>query len=201
MILTRQVVLSFDGACEPKNPGGIATFGVVVAINGETMLKKRGVVGDGGGMTNNVAEYQGLIEGLREIGELLQSGDRLTIRSDSQLVIRQLTGMYQVRSPRIYPQFKKAKRLLRRVRSIGVDISLEWVPREENEDADRLSHEAFVEYCQKKGYLYIPCECGGTLVPRINRKTGHKFLGCSRFPRCRNTAPYPGEEELDQEST
>ena len=190
----KKYVLSFDGACEPQNPGGIATCGHIIVVDGQPQRSSKKVVGEGAGMTNNVAEYAGLIEGLASVSRMMEQGDELEIRSDSQLVVRQMTGAYRVKSARIRPLHRIATRLIRELRTKQIQVKLKWVPREDNKEADALTHEAFVEYCQKMQYEYHPCGCGGTLVPRTNKQTGHKFLGCSRFPRCGNTTSFPANE-------
>jgi ribonuclease HI len=88
-----------------------------------------------GETTNNVAEYTAVIEGLALAKEL--GARSVTLRSDSLLLISQLTGRYRVKSPHLQP-------LHRRARSIGAGferISFEHVPREENREADRLANE------------------------------------------------------------
>ena len=142
-------------------------------------------------MTNNVAEYHALIQGLNCVKQRAEKGDTVSVIGDSQLVIRQMTGAYKVRSQNIIPLFARAKKLRNQLRGKGVRVRFKWVPRDENAVADALSHAAFEEYCREKGYLFRACECGGTLVPRKNTKTDHKFFGCSRFPECRRTAPFP----------
>ena len=82
----------FDGACEPVNPGGTASFGVVIkGENGTVLLREHGMVGRGKDMSNNVAEYAGV----RQILKYLASRPpaRLTIHGDSNLVINQLSGI------------------------------------------------------------------------------------------------------------
>ena len=54
----------FDGACEPVNPKGIATYGYVVYRNGKKIREDCGLVGIGQGATNNIAEYTALIKAL-----------------------------------------------------------------------------------------------------------------------------------------
>lgn len=62
----RYIKAYFDGSCEPVNPGGTARFGFVVLEEEEVLYGQGGVIGSGDGMTNNVAEYHGLIECLKE---------------------------------------------------------------------------------------------------------------------------------------
>lgn len=145
-------ILSYDGACEPVNPGGVASYGYTIELEGDEQSFGKGVVGEGEGMTNNVAEYSGLIEGLKAIGKIVKAGDKLEIRSDSQLAVRQMNGEYRVRSERIRPLFEKAQELKKELEGKGIQVRLEWVPREQNERADYLSHQAFREYRRKTGY-------------------------------------------------
>lgn len=88
-----------------------------------------------GEATNNVAEYTAVIEGLSLAREL--GARSVTLRSDSQLLVNQLTGRYRVKTPHLQP-------LHRRVRGLaaGFDrISFEHVRRELNQEADRLANE------------------------------------------------------------
>ncbi len=88
-----------------------------------------------GETTNNVAEYTAVIEGLELAAEL--GARTVELRSDSLLLINQLTGRYRVKAPHLQP-------LHRRARSVAAGferISFEHVPREENVEADRLANE------------------------------------------------------------
>jgi len=133
-------VVYFDGACEPVNPGGVGTFGFVVYVNGELAHEDNGVVCEPSpDCTNNVAEYTALIRALEWVRD---AGCRsVIVRGDSQLVIKQLLGAYSVRSPRLEPLYRRAVEL------VGVlSARLEWVPRRENEVADRLSKAVYEKY-------------------------------------------------------
>ena len=122
--------LYFDGA-SIGNPGP-AGYGYVIRC-GDSVYRGSGHVGEA---TNNVAEYTGLIEGLRKCLEL---GCReLTVFSDSELVVRQLRGEYKVRSLRILPLYRAAVELMGRFESVEV----RHVRREMNAEADRLAREA-----------------------------------------------------------
>jgi ribonuclease HI len=88
-----------------------------------------------GEATNNVAEYTAVIEGLSLAQEL--GARTVTLRSDSQLLINQLTGHYRVKAPHLQPLHRRARSL-----AAGFErISFEHVPREENQEADRLANE------------------------------------------------------------
>jgi ribonuclease HI len=125
------VIVSCDGASR-GNPGP-AGIGVHITDDDGAVLAEiaRGI----GETTNNVAEYTAVIEGLSRADEL--GAASVTLRSDSQLLINQLTGRYRVKSAHLEP-------LHRRVRSIaaGFDrVSFEHVRREQNQEADRLANE------------------------------------------------------------
>lgn len=133
----------FDGACEPVNPGGHGTYGYVVEHDDTVLDTARGYLGSGESMTNNVAKYAALTAALEYTTEHYPSAS-VTIYGDSQLAIRQMTGEYAVRSARIRPQWQQAQQLAR-----PLDVSFEWVPREQNEHADALSWRAYVEHVEK----------------------------------------------------
>jgi probable phosphoglycerate mutase len=92
-----------------------------------------------GTCTNNVAEYRGLLAALTWAAE--HGVSRLHIRSDSELLVKQMRGEYRVKNPGLQPLFEEARSLVRR---IGV-VKFEHVRRELNKDADRLANEAMDE--------------------------------------------------------
>ena len=89
--------------------------------------------------TNNVAEYNGLLAALRWAAENAVS--TLHIRSDSELLVKQMKGQYRVKNPGLQPLYEEARSL---VRQIG-RVTFEHVRREFNKDADRLANEAMDE--------------------------------------------------------
>ena len=140
-----------DGCCQPVNPGGVATWGFVVR-DGEKVHEASGVVGAGclgDDVSNNVAEYTALIKALEWLLENGYAEEEVVVRGDSQLAIRQLNGEYAVRAPRIRPLYERVVELAGRFRS----VRFEWVPREENEEADSLSKRAYREFCLRHGDL------------------------------------------------
>ena len=86
--------------------------------------------------TNNVAEYNGLLAALR--WALDQQAAPLHIRSDSELLVKQMKGVYRVKHPGLQPLFEEARQLVRRIGR----VTFEHVRREHNKDADRLANEA-----------------------------------------------------------
>lgn len=132
--------LWFDGACEPMNPGGHATFGVVATTDdGEVIHEEVGHVGEGSGMTNNIAEYHGAIAALEYAADV-HPDDRVVLHSDSELVINQLAGECVVRSQNLIPLHREARKL-----AADLDVKYRWVSREQNERADALTKRAYEE--------------------------------------------------------
>jgi len=128
----------FDGACEPINPGGNATFGLIVKDKGgAVMLKKHGLVGKGSTMSNNVAEYAGVLQVLKYLATCPPG--QATINGDSILVINQLNGKWRIRKGLCLSTAIEAKELFARLRELGWQINLCWIPRERNEECDKLS--------------------------------------------------------------
>ncbi|MCW3128533.1 MAG: ribonuclease HI [Methanophagales archaeon] len=140
------IEVHFDGACEPVNPGGIATFGFVIYKNGETVKAEKGLACEpfSSYASNNVAEYTAMLKALEFVIKNGLCGEHahITVKGDSQLTIRQMNGIYAVRAPRIIPLFKKANELTKNIKH----IRFVWIPREQNTVADDLSHQAYTEY-------------------------------------------------------
>ncbi|WP_340538082.1 bifunctional RNase H/acid phosphatase [Nocardioides sp. GXZ039] len=128
----RRVVIEADGGSR-GNPGP-AGYGAVLkdADTGAILGEDAATIGRA---TNNVAEYSGLIAGLRLAADLAP-GAQVTVRMDSKLVIEQMSGTWRVKHPDMRPLHSEASRLA----PPGTTYS--WVPRAENAHADRLANEA-----------------------------------------------------------
>jgi ribonuclease HI len=138
------ITVFFDGLCNPKNPGGVAAYGYLVYRDGEPIHRGFRAVGEGKGMTNNVAEY----EGLRAAAMWLQDNEideKILIKGDSQLVMKQMKGDWRVTSATSKKYVPEIKQLLE-----GKDVTFQWVPREENEEADELSRVAYERFGEKQ---------------------------------------------------
>jgi ribonuclease HI len=92
-----------------------------------------------GPVTNNVAEYEALLLGLRRAVEL--GAGEVEVRADSELLIRQLQGRYKVKHPAMQALFAKAQVLLGQLGA----VEFTHVPREKNTDADEMSNRAIDE--------------------------------------------------------
>ncbi len=126
-------LLYTDGAAR-GNPGPAAIGAVLYrgAANPENVVAElsRAI----GRRTNNVAEYRAVIEGLEMAARF--SPRRLTIRCDSQLLVRQLLGQYRVKSQLLKPLHRRVRDLLE---GFG-EVRIEHVRRQYNSHADRLAN-------------------------------------------------------------
>jgi probable phosphoglycerate mutase len=113
------------------NPGSAGYGAVITNESGETLAELYAGIGIS---TNNVAEYRGLIAAL-EWAE--QHGvNHLHVKSDSLLIVQQMLGNYRVKNEGLMPLHRQARQL---AASIG-HVTYEHVPRERNQEADRLSN-------------------------------------------------------------
>ena len=127
-------VANIDGGAR-GNPGP-AGYGVRIQQEDGTIVELKKSLGVA---TNNVAEYNGLLAALRWGVE--HGLKALSVRSDSELLIKQMKGVYRVRNAGLQPLYDEARTL---ARSIG-RVTFEHVRREFNKDADRLANEAMDE--------------------------------------------------------
>ncbi|MFB8211410.1 bifunctional RNase H/acid phosphatase [Streptomyces sp. NPDC056010] len=139
MSLPRRFVVEADGGSR-GNPGP-AGYGAVVIDpdTGETLAETAEYIGVA---TNNVAEYKGLVAGLRAVGALIADGPvgtgvQVRVRMDSKLVVEQMSGRWKIKHPDMKPLAAEAAAVLP-----GADLTYEWIPRERNKHADRLANEA-----------------------------------------------------------
>jgi ribonuclease HI len=137
--LTDSLRIHIDGASR-GNPGE-AAFGVYVTTpDGAPVAELYGYLGRA---SNNVAEYQALIHALKYA--LAQGVPRVSVFSDSELVVRQIAGRYRVKHPDMIPLHRQAKGLLSGFR----EATVSHVRREQNKDADRLANQALDEKASK----------------------------------------------------
>ncbi len=127
----RRVILYTDGAAR-GNPGP-AAIGVVLGDANRNEIEAFGeVIGEA---TNNEAEYRALLRGLARAAK---HGDEVEVRTDSELMARQLQGAYRVRAANLKPLYEQAQRALARFKRVSIVI----VPRELNRRADALANQA-----------------------------------------------------------
>lgn len=125
------MILFCDGASR-GNPGP-AAFGFVVLEGSRIVAKEGGTLGN---TTNNVAEYEGLIRGIQKSVEL--GATELTVKADSEFMIKQLNGIYKVKTPHIKTLFDRAQVEIKKLKK----VQFIHIPREQNSAADAMCNEA-----------------------------------------------------------
>ncbi|MFD5268588.1 bifunctional RNase H/acid phosphatase [Streptomyces sp. NPDC058335] len=129
----REFIVEADGGSR-GNPGPAGYGSVVIdAATGETLVERAEYIGIA---TNNVAEYRGLLAGLRAARELDPTAP-VRVRMDSKLVVEQMSGRWKIKHPDMKPLAMEAARIYP-----PGQVTYEWIPREHNKHADRLANEA-----------------------------------------------------------
>ena len=128
----RRVIVEADGGSR-GNPGP-AAYGAILkdADTGAVIAEDASTLGVA---TNNVAEYSGLVAGLR-LAERFAPDAEIEVRMDSKLVVEQMSGRWKIKHPDLQPLAREAGRLA------PTGTTYTWVPREQNQHADRLANEA-----------------------------------------------------------
>ncbi|ARP69980.1 bifunctional RNase H/acid phosphatase [Streptomyces pluripotens] len=129
----REFIVEADGGSR-GNPGP-AGYGAVVsdAATGETLAEAAEYLGI---VTNNVAEYRGLLAGLRA-AHALDATATVHVRMDSKLVVEQMSGRWKIKHPDLKPLAAQSRAVFPPDR-----VTYEWIPRDRNKHADRLANEA-----------------------------------------------------------
>src|SRR5215469_16100194 len=132
--LVTRLAVEADGGSR-GNPG-LAGYGAVVrdARTGEVLAEVSEPIGHA---TNNVAEYGGLLAGLRAAAKLAP-GAETEVRMDSRLVVEQMSGRWKIKHPDLRTLAEQASQV---ARALG-PVTYTWVPRERNAHADRLANQA-----------------------------------------------------------
>ena len=133
--MSRYLIIEADGGSR-GNPGP-AAYGTVVrdGATGKLLAERANYLGI---TTNNVAEYTGLLVGLQLCASL---GDvRIDVRLDSKLVVEQMTGRWKIKHENM-----RALAIQARAAINPAHVRYQWIPREQNRDADRLVNESLDE--------------------------------------------------------
>ncbi|MFD7795563.1 bifunctional RNase H/acid phosphatase [Streptomyces sp. NPDC059759] len=182
----REFIVEADGGSR-GNPGPAGYGSVVIdAVTGETLVERAEYIGVA---TNNVAEYRGLVAGLRAARDLDPEA-RIHVRMDSKLVVEQMSGRWQIKHPDMRPLAAEAARVLPRSQ-----VTYEWIPRAQNKHADRLANEAMD--AGKRGEPWTPPagEAASAEVPVEGRgeRRDQPQPGDSRTTTEASTPPSGGE--------
>jgi broad specificity phosphatase PhoE/ribonuclease HI len=130
--VTSHVIVEADGGSR-GNPGPAGYGAVVLDSDGQVLAERKESLGV---VTNNVAEYNGLIAGLTAAAEL--GASTVDVRMDSKLVVEQMSGRWKIKHADMQPLAERAKEL-----AAGFSrVKYEWIPRAQNSRADRLANEA-----------------------------------------------------------
>jgi ribonuclease HI len=127
-----KLIVHVDGGAR-GNPGPAAAASVVSSPDGQLVDEHAQLLGK---VTNNVAEYRALLLGLARAKEL--GASEVEVIGDSELIAKQIQGLYKVKHPSMRPLYLEAMDALR-----GFDSwSIRTVPRAQNADADALVNAA-----------------------------------------------------------
>lgn len=159
-----KLIVEADGGSR-GNPGP-AGYGAMVkdAITGEVLAEAAEAIGTA---TNNVAEYRGLLAGLRCAADLDPGAD-VEVRMDSKLVVEQMSGRWKIKHPDMKPLALEARRLAGGFASVRFG----WIPRERNKHADRLANEAMDAAARGESWHPTAEPGGSTATPRPSASTG-----------------------------
>ncbi len=131
--MARTLIIEADGGSR-GNPGRSGSGAVVIDGATGELLAEVGLFG--GIATNNVAEYKGMIAGVRRALEIDPTAE-LLVRMDSKLVVEQMSGRWRIKHPDMADLAAEARALLS-----GTPVRFQWVPRLENSRADALANRA-----------------------------------------------------------
>ncbi len=135
--MSRRLTVEADGGSR-GNPG-VAGYGALVRDTGSgALLAERAE--PLGKVSNNVAEYRGLIAGL-EAAHAIEPGAEVLVRMDSKLVVEQMSGTWKIKHEDMRRLALQAREVAGAIRDAGGSVRYEWIPRAENKDADALSND------------------------------------------------------------
>jgi ribonuclease H / adenosylcobalamin/alpha-ribazole phosphatase len=139
----RRLVVEADGGSR-GNPG-IAGYGALVrdAASGEVIAERAEPVGIA---SNNVAEYSGLVAGLKAAFDIAP-GAEVAVRLDSKLLVEQMTGRWKIKSPDLRRLALQARDVVSQLSAAGGSVTYTWIPRAENSAADALANSAMDGEC------------------------------------------------------
>ena len=138
----KELEIYIDGASK-GNPGP-SGIGAVICHSGIVVRNISSFIGNA---TNNIAEYTALIYALQEA--LVLKAESLKIKTDSQLLARQLNKMYKVKNANISGLYNQVVILL----SAFKEVSIQNIPREQNQGADKLATDAVKKELRKRVLL------------------------------------------------
>lgn len=137
------IVVHIDGLCEP-NPSGVGTYACIIRDGKKLIYIGAGVIGEGRGMSSNVSEYVGLIAALTALKGKKLTDKEIVVYTDSEVLARQMGGEWRAVSGFYMSYYLSAKRL----RYQFTNLKFQWIPREENEEADAETKRVYEQWCK-----------------------------------------------------
>lgn len=128
-----------DGASR-GNPGP-AAVGIIIKEETGKELKAFGkTIGE---CTNNVAEYNAIIESIKLLRQMNVSADEINFFCDSELIVKQIRGEYKIKNKEL---INLSLEFWKEIKSLNIKFSIKHIPREENREADSLANAALDEF-------------------------------------------------------
>jgi ribonuclease HI len=161
--MSETATMHIDGASR-GNPGP-AAYAVVLARPGLPVVEEADTIGKA---TNNVAEYTALVEGLQLAAEL--GVKHLSVFSDSELMVKQMNGLYRVKNPELLDLYNEARRL-----ASGFEkLTITHVRREQNSRADAIGNDALDGKPRKRGSPALSEELSAETTHRSQSQKLHE---------------------------
>ena len=192
--MSRRLLVEADGGSR-GNPGP-AAYGALVrdADSHQVLAREAAALGVA---SNNVAEYSGLLAGLR-LARALDPDALVEVRMDSKLVVEQMSGRWQIKHENMRRLAQEARRVLDPAR-----VRYTWVPRDQNRDADRLANEALDDAAQGRPWrgaqpapAALPAEGGGRVADRVEDRADGRADGLAGEQAGEHAGELAGETEL-----
>lgn len=139
----KKIQCYFDGACEPKNPGGAMGTGVYIIIDGKCELRWSHYIAPRPINTNNMAEYLAFEVVLNWLNKAELTEEDILIMGDSQLVIKQMNGEWGIKGGAYAVYAERCKEKLKTY--FTKKPRIQWIPRERNILADECSKEELLK--------------------------------------------------------
>jgi ribonuclease HI len=162
------VTIYTDGAAR-GNPGP-AAFAYVIERDGAQVIEEKGCLGSA---TNNVAEYEALVRALEHAQRL--GARRVQVFSDSELLVRQMAGEYQVKNEGLRPLYEQARDLRRQFDT----VTIRHVRRAQNSRADALCNEA-LDGGRPKQANAVPRPKNQAARPAVTEAVREEAITCLR---------------------
>jgi len=136
--------INTDSSIEPFNPGGVVSWAFIVKQGPKVIHQDAGISHKGGELaTNNIGEYDAVIAALLWLIKLPEGKRRpVVIKSDSQLIVNQCSGVWNCNDEKLVPLHDLVMKAKKRY---GRNVTFQWIPREKNTEADELSRTVYDE--------------------------------------------------------